>query len=127
MKKSFLAIISAFIWVSGTLFLRNEILLKSYWVTHYEQLGIIFPSEPINGVVWMIWSFLYTILFFILAKKYNLIQTALLAWFSGFALMEIVVGNMGVLPFGILIFAIPMSLVEAFGASFIMHKLSPQK
>jgi hypothetical protein len=124
MKKTILPIFATFTWISLTLFLRNEVLLKDYWVSHYQDLGITFPSEPVNGMVWVIWSLLYAIAFYIFSRKYSLVNTALIAWFTGFLMMEIVVGNLGVLPFGILVYAIPMSLVEVFGASFIVHRLS---
>jgi hypothetical protein len=124
MKKTILPIFATFTWISLTLFLRNEVLLKDYWVSHYQDLGITFPSEPVNGMVWVIWSLLYAIAFYIFSRKYSLVNTALIAWFTGFLMMEIVVGYLGVLPFGILVYAIPMSLVEVFGASFIVHRLS---
>ena len=61
---------------------------------------------------------------FILSKKFTLLQTTLLSWFIGFVLMWVVIGNMGVLPYGILYAAVPLSLLEAFLASLIIHKLS---
>ena len=69
-------------------------------------------------------SLCFAIAIFILAKKFSLLQTTLLAWFVGFVLMWLVVGNMGVLPYRILPIAIPLSLLEAFLASFIIKKLS---
>jgi hypothetical protein len=48
----------------------------------------------------------------------------MLSWFVGFVLMWVVIGNMGVLPKGLLYIAIPLSLLEAFLASFIIKKLS---
>jgi hypothetical protein len=41
--------------------------------------------------------------------------------------MWLVVGNMGVLPFGILYFAIPLSLLEVFLATLIIVKLSTNR
>jgi len=41
-----------------------------------------------------------------------------------FLLMWLVTGNMSVLPFGILAFAIPLSILETFLATFIIKKLS---
>jgi hypothetical protein len=38
--------------------------------------------------------------------------------------MWVVIGNLGVLPNGILLFAIPLSLLESFVASYIIKKLS---
>jgi hypothetical protein len=47
-----------------------------------------------------------------------------LAWLVGFALMWVVIGNLGVLPKGILYFAVPLSLLEAFLAVIIIKKFS---
>ena len=46
-----IAIMLAGIWVNASEFLRNEVLLKTYWVEHYRSLGMVFPSEPQNGMV----------------------------------------------------------------------------
>ena len=126
-KKTILPILVATIWISISEFVRNELLLKSYWTSHYESLGLVFPSGPINGAIWGIWSLLFALAIYIIARKFNLVQTTLLSWFVGFVLMWVVVGNMGVLPFKILIYAIPLSLLEAFLATFIIKKLSHQK
>jgi hypothetical protein len=124
MKKSVLPVLLATVWISISEFVRNEFLLKSFWTEHYENLGLVFPSGSINGAVWGIWSLFLAIAIYFMAKKYSLLQTTLLAWFVGFVLMWLVVGNMGVLPFGILPFAIPLSLLEAFLASLIIKKLT---
>jgi hypothetical protein len=123
-KKSVLPILLATIWISISEFVRNELLLKSFWVEHYQKLGIVFPSEPINGAVWGLWSLLFAISIFIISKKFSLIATTFLSWFVGFVLMWVVIGNLNVLPYGILIYAIPLSLLESFIAAFIIKKLS---
>jgi hypothetical protein len=123
-KKSVLPILLATIWISISEFVRNELLLKSFWVDHYQKLGLVFPSEPINGAVWGLWSLLFAISIFIISKKFSLIATTFLSWFVGFVLMWVVIGNLNVLPYGILIYAIPLSLLEAFIAAFIIKKLS---
>lgn len=127
-KTIVLPILLATIWISISEFVRNEFLLKSYWIDHYEGMGLVFPSEPINGTVWGLWSLLYAIVIYLIARKFNLSQTAFISWFAGFVLMWVVTGNMGVLPFSILYFAVPLSVLEAFLASFIIHKLGyPQE
>lgn len=127
MKKSILAVILATTWISISEFVRNEFLLKNYWTDHYNGMGLVFPSEPLNGAIWGLWSLMFAIAIFIISRKFNLIQTTFLAWFTGFWLMWAVVWNMSVLPAGILPFAIPLSLLEAFLASFIIHKLTISK
>ena len=121
-KQTVLPILLATIWISISEFARNEFLLKSYWTDHYQALGLVFPSEPINGAVWGLWSLCFAIAVFIIAKKFSLLQTTLLSWFVGFVLMWISSGNMGVLPFGILPFAIPLSFLEAFLASLMPER-----
>jgi hypothetical protein len=124
MKKTVLPVLLATTWISISEFVRNEFIVKSYWTNHYEKIGLVFPSEPINGAVWGIWSMLFAIAIFIIAKKFSLLQTTFLSWFVGFVLMWIVIWNMGVLPTGLLLFAIPLSLLEAFLASFIIFKFN---
>ena len=123
-KKTILPVLLSTIWISISEFVRNEVLLKSYWTNHYQNLGIVFPSAPINGAMWGVWSLLFAIAIFIIAKKFSMMQTAFLSWFVGFVLMWVVIGNMDVLPYGLLYAAIPLSLLEALLATFIIKKLS---
>ncbi|MBN2091231.1 hypothetical protein JW964_16585 [candidate division KSB1 bacterium] len=124
LKKTILPVFLATVWISISEFVRNEFLFKAYWIEHYQQLGLIFPSEPLNGALWGVWSLLFAIAIYIISKKFSLAQTTLLAWFVGFVLMWVVIGNLGVLPYGLLVFAIPLSLLEAFIAASIIKKLS---
>jgi hypothetical protein len=71
LKKSAMPVLIASIWISISEFFRNEFLLKSYWTEHYAGLGLIFPSEPVNGALWGLWSLLFAIVIFILAKKFT--------------------------------------------------------
>jgi hypothetical protein len=112
------------VWISISEFVRNEFIVKSYWTGHYEKLGLVFPAEPVNGAIWGLWSLLFAVAIFIISKKFTLLQTTFLSWFVGFVLMWVVIGNMGVLPAGILFFAIPLSVLEAFLASLIIKKMS---
>lgn len=124
LRGTILPIFLATIWISISEFVRNEFLVKSYWIEHYKELGLVFPSEPSNGAVWGIWSLLFAISIFIIAKKFSLIQTFMLSWLVGFVLMWVVIGNLSVLPIGLLSLAIPLSLLEAFVAALIIKKLS---
>lgn len=118
------AVISATIWISLSEFIRNEVLLKDLWVWHYSAMGLEFPSEPMNGAVWGIWSLLLALLISMLASRFSLLKTALIAWFAAFVMMWVVIGNLGVLPMGILPWAIPLSLVEVFVACWIVFRIS---
>ncbi|MDD2797272.1 MAG: hypothetical protein PHV20_01635 [Bacteroidales bacterium] len=125
-RKTILPILLATIWISISEFVRNELLFKNYWVDHYQQLGLAFPSAPINGAMWGVWSLLLSIAIYILLKKFSLIQAVMLAWFMAFVMMWFVIGNLDVLPYKLLYFAIPLSLLEVYIATFILKKLSSQ-
>ncbi|MDP1675343.1 MAG: hypothetical protein Q8L88_00645 [Bacteroidota bacterium] len=122
--KTILPIFLATIWISISEFVRNEFLVKSFWIKHYQDIGFTFPSEPINGAVWGIWSLLFAVAIFIIAKKFTVTQTVFLSWFVAFVMMWFVIGNLGVLPYGLLLYAIPLSLLECYIATVIIKKLT---
>jgi ABC-type multidrug transport system fused ATPase/permease subunit len=112
------------IWVSASEFLRNEVFLKKYWVDHYQSMGMIFPSEPLNGILWIVWSFLYAAAIYVISGKFDLIQTTFISWFMAFVMMWIVAWNLHVLPLALLLYAFPLSLLEAFIGAYICRKMS---
>jgi len=120
-KQTILSVLAATIWISLSEFARNEYFVKSYWIKHYQGLGLNFPSEPVNDAMWGVWSLLFAVAIFIISRKFTLVQTTLLSWFVGFVLMWVVLGNLGVLPFGLLWLAVPLSFLEAFIASWIIN------
>ena len=124
LRETILPVFLATIWISINEFIRNEFLLNSYWVDHYRSLKLSFPSAPINGAIWGIWSICFAISIYMIAKKFSLFQTSCLSWFVSFVMMWLALGNLGVLPFGILIYAIPLSFIESFVASWIILLLS---
>ncbi|TDL99563.1 MAG: hypothetical protein C4K58_06635 [Flavobacteriaceae bacterium] len=126
-KKTVLPIFLATLWIGISEFVRNSFWLHTLWSEHYQNMGLIFPEKPINGAIWGLWSLCFAIVIFILRGKFSLIQTTLLSWFIGFVLMWLVIGNMGVLPFGILPLAIPLSLIETFGAVYLISRFLDKK
>ena len=124
MNRKIISILLATIWISLSEFIRNQFILQEYWVEHYKQLGLTFPEAPVNGAVWGIWSLFYAIVVYFVARQYDLLQAAALSWCIGFVLMWLVIGNLGVLPYGILPVAIPLSMLEAFVAAWIIKKHS---
>ena len=120
-KYTFLPIFLAGSWIGLSEFIRNDIFLKDYWSDHYENLAVVFPYEPINGAVWAIWSYCFAIAIFIISKRFDFLQTTILSWFVGFVMMWLVVWNLGVLPPGLLYYAIPLSIVEVIVALWVIR------
>ena len=121
--KKILPVLLATIWISISEFVRNQFLLQTFWVNHYKAMGLVFPSQPVNGAVWGVWSLVFALAVYIISKRFSLLETTLLSWMVAFVMMWLVIGNMGVLPYGILVYAIPLSMLEAFVAAFIVKKL----
>lgn len=121
--KNLLPILLSGLWITTSEFVRNELLFKSYWVEHYESLGLEFVTKPVNGIIWTIWSFLFAALIFVLLKKFSIKETLLIAWSIGFVLMWLVSYNLQVLPLQLLIFAVPLSMLEV-GVAIGFLKLS---
>jgi len=122
-RETILPILIATVWISISEFIRNEFLLKSHWSEHYANMGLVFPSEPINGAIWGLWSLCFAVAIYFIAQKFSLLQTTLISWWVGFVLMWLVTGNMDVLPLGILAYAVPLSLLECYLAALIIKKL----
>ena len=126
LRHQVLPIFLATAWISVSEFVRNEFIAKAYWTEHYASLGLTFPDAPVNGAVWGLWSLLFAIAIYLLSRRYSLTETTLMAWFTGFVLMWVATGNLGVLPLRLLWLAVPLSLLEAFLAAWIVHRLAPQ-
>jgi hypothetical protein len=123
LKSAILPVLLATIWISISEFVRNEYLVKSFWISHYQNMGLIFPSEPVNGTMWGLWSLLFAIIIFVISGKFDFLRTCVLSWVIGFVLMWVVIGNLGMLPFGLLYYAIPLSMLEVVVAAVIIFKL----
>jgi hypothetical protein len=124
LKGTFLPILLATIWISLSEFVRNQFLVRSFWIRHYQDLGLIFPAKPVNAAFWGVWSLLFAVTVFILAKKFTLLQTTFLSWFVACVMMWVVIGNLGVLPYGLLVYAVPLSILESWVATIIVKAFS---
>lgn len=122
MKRTILPILLSTIWISISEFVRNEFLFKDKWIIHYRNMDLEFPSEPVNGAVWGIWALVFSILIFLIAKKYSFWNTVLIMWIAGFILMWLVICNLGVLPFDLLYYAVPLSILEVIVSVVIIKK-----
>lgn len=125
--RALLAVLLAAAWVNASEFLRNEWLLKDHWLRHYQRLGLAFPEAPHNGAIWGLWGLLFAAWIYALTRAHSWLRTALLAWFGGFVLMWLVIGNLGVLPVSLLPYALPLSLLETGIASAICRRVAPPR
>ena len=124
LRQNILPVVLAAIWISVSEFFRNEFLLQAHWHNHYASMGLDFPNAPVNGMVWGLWSLGLAIGLQSILRKFEFWRAIALTWFMAFVLMWLVTGNMAVLPLGLLVYAIPLSIVEVTVAAWILHRLS---
>ena len=125
--KALLAVFLAGIWIIASEFLRNQVLLLGKWEAHYQSLGLTFPAAPINAVVWVVWGFVFAVMLYILSRRFNLLQTTQIGWVMAFLMMWLVTWNLDVLPPSILVYAVPLSLLEAFLGALICIRVAPRQ
>lgn len=121
-KNELLSILLAGFWISVSEFLRNELLFKHLWVDHYKTLGLKFETTPVNGFIWFVWSLVFAVIISKLLSKFSRRETLIIAWVVGFLMMWLTLFNLQVLPIALLIFAIPLSLLEAWLAIVIIKR-----
>jgi fucose 4-O-acetylase-like acetyltransferase len=121
-----IAIAVAGVWINASEFFRNQVLLTNAWVQHFQSLGMTFPAAPVNALVWVVWGFIFAAMLYIISRRFSLIETILLGWVMSFLMMWLVTWNLNVLPLSILVFAIPLSLLECFVGAYICYKMAPR-
>ena len=123
-RNSFISVVSAGIWINLCEFIRNELLFKYKWVEHFASMGLVFPSETLNNVMWVIWGFSIAFLVWLISRRFSIAATFGIVWFACIFLMWIVTWNLSVLPLNVLWWALPLSMVEVYGAVLITRFLS---
>lgn len=125
--KPVITVAMATLWIAFSEFFRNQLVLKSVWENHFTNLGLVFPSKPINGFIWMLWSLVFVLIIFYISKEVSFKKSIIFSWVYGFVLMWLVLGNLLVLPINILFLAIPLSMFEVFIANLIIYKMQGKK
>lgn len=123
MKKVMFALASSCFWITFSEFIRNEFLIRFYWQEHYQTIGLTFKTLPINGVLWIIWSFVLSYMLFKLLSKFKFFEAVFLGWIFTFLMMWITLYNLQVLPLKILLPAIPLSFLEIMVAEIMIQKI----
>lgn len=127
MKEKILAILISGLWITASEFFRNEIIFGFLWVDHFTKLGLEFNTMPLKGILWGIWSFILAYIIYRLLTKFDLKTTIWLSWLAAFIMMWITAFNLQVLPLRLIIFAVPLSLIEISIASLIINGMVKPK
>ena len=122
LKKIILPVFLTGLWINFSETIRWELVIKYYWIENHQNLGLTFPNEFVNIIMWMIWGFMFAFTIFVLSRKYTLLQTTSMSWFVAFVMMWVVVWNVGILPIGMLWINAPLSFFESFVGTLICRK-----
>ena len=123
LKKTIFPILLVGIWINISETIRWIFLIESLWIEYYQKMGLVFPNESANAIIWVIWGFIFAIILYILSKRFNPVQTALISWLVVFVMLWIVLWNINILPIKILGYVVPLSLFEAYIGALIYKKL----
>lgn len=123
LKSTILPVLLSMLWISIHEFVRNQFVLIEIWENHYRSLGMVFKTAPVNGMVWGVWALVFSMVLYRLSKAMGLFETIFWGWVIGFVMMWLVIGNMQVLPYATLLYAVPWSFVEVGGSAWIIHRL----
>lgn len=107
------------VWINVSESVRWVLYSKPKFDALYRAMGRELPNRLSNGIWWMVWGLIMALLVFVLARKFTLLQTALLAWTAVFAMLWIALWNYAILPLDILWIAAPLSLLGVFIAAWI--------
>jgi len=86
----------------------------------------VMPDQPINNILWMVWGVIIACIVYFLSAKFTVVKTTLITWCAVCVTVWIVMWNLAVLPPGLLIVAVPLSLFEIYIAALIAQKLQPR-
>lgn len=123
LKKTIIPILIIGVWINIFETVRWLLIIESYWIEFYTKLNLVFPNEPINGLIWMTWGFLLATIIFLLSKKFTSLQTTIITWLAVFFMLWIVLWNINILPLGILLYVVPLSFIEIYIGVIICKKL----
>jgi hypothetical protein len=122
-RMDWMALAAAGLWITASEFVRNELLFKSHWVNHYAGLNLTFETTPVNGILWLVWSFIIAAVLQQVLERFSLRGSVALTWLVTFPTMWITLFNLQVLPAGLLVFALPLSILEIAVAAWLLRRL----
>lgn len=121
-KKAFWQILLISLWINIFETLRWILFAKPSIDMHFKAVNLVLPNEPLNDILWLTWGIIIAIIIFIISKKYNVLQTTFIVWITVYVMHWITLFNYSLLPINILLFAAPLTFINAFVVAFICKK-----
>lgn len=117
------AVLAAGLWMTAVQFVQNQVLFLGLWQSLFEDHGLAFTTTPVNGLLWTVWSLLhaYIVREFLVSRSFK--PAVLGAWLVSFPMMWCALYNLQVLPLGLLLAAVPISLAATLISAKIVLRL----
>jgi hypothetical protein len=126
MAKSAWHILLLAVWINISETVRWVLFSKPKFDAVFQDHGQVMPDQPINNILWMVWGVIIACVVYFLSAKFTVIQTTFITWCAVCVTVWIVMWNLAVLPPGLLLVAVPLSLFEIYIAALIAQKLQPR-
>jgi len=126
MAKSAWHILLLAVWINISETVRWVLFSKPKFDAVFHDHGQVMPDQPINNILWMVWGVIIAGIVYFLSAKFTVVKTTLTTWCAVCVTVWIVMWNLAVLPPGLLIVAVPLSLFEIYIAALIAQKLQPR-
>jgi hypothetical protein len=115
------------LWINLAETVRWILFAKPQFDEFYRSMGLVMPNAPANNILWMIWGIILAFTVYTLSETFSLLKAALITWFAVYVMTWIALWNFAVLPTGLLISAIPLTLFSLFIAAWISKRLQRRR
>lgn len=102
--------------------IRNGYLLRTHWVEHFDAMGLVYPEDSINNLMWGVWIVGLALIMTYLSGKLSVMANAIIVWSIAYELTFVAMWNYEVLPLSVLPIAVPWS----FLVILLMAKVADQ-
>ncbi len=117
--KTIWQIIIISIWITIAETLRWILFAKPYFIKHFQNRNIEPPGGPLYLTIWLVWGILLSLIIIIVSKKFSLLKSSLIIWFTTFSGIWIILFNLKVVSVPILLILMTFCFIEIFIGALI--------
>lgn len=117
--KTIWQIIIISIWITIAETLRWILFAKPYFIKHFQNRNIEPPGGPLYLTIWWVWGILLSLIIIIVSKKFSLLKSSLIIWFTTFSGIWIMLFNLKVVSVPILLILMTFCFIEIFIGALI--------
>ena len=110
--KTIWLVIIIIIWINIAETLRWILFAKPYFIKHFQNRNIEPPGGPFYLIIWFVWGILISVIIFNISKKFSLLNSTLIIWFTVFSGIWIMLFNLKVITISILLILMSFCFIE---------------